>query len=536
MLTEIFCEAFGSEKRILFSSGLNVIQGVRGNSIGKSSALKIIDYAFGGKYYAESNDDIIKHVGPHDICFSHTFEGESFFFKRDAQNTSKVLCCGDNKYIPNKEMSLDEFCKWLLAKYELDYSGLTFRQIVGLYIRIWNKPNKEVNRPLYNHNAQTISDAIISLVKLFNKYESIRELNEQNEYLKKRQRAIKEAVRYHLLNLPGPKEYSKISAELNEISNQMAQLERNVSAVSVENVEQLNDNLAALLELRANLLNQQGRIIRDIRRTEKNLQQLYPYNESSFSQLQDYFPEVNMRRIEEVQGFHESLRIILMDEIKSEQTALKKRLSEINTAISKNECDIENFTGLPTKAHEAIEKLFKLAKRQESLQMQLTLYEDNAADAAQKKDNKKSLEKMLGEITSEIEREINHKIQELSSKITSSNSKAPVLQLSNNQYTYGVQDNTGTGKAYTDLILFDLAVLALTGLPILIHDSFLFNNIDNTTKKDFLKLYGQFPNKQTFISLDQYLGDRKDIDAILFSSTRLVLSENSPLFGKDWRK
>ena len=60
--------------------------------------------------------------------------------------------------------------------------------------------------------------------------------------------------------------------------------------------------------------------------------------------------------------------------------------------------------------------------------------------------------------------------------------------------------------------------------------------LDNTTKEDFLKLYNQFPNKQIFISLDQYLGDKKDIDAILFSSTRLVLSEDSPLFGKDWRK
>lgn len=92
-----------------------------------------------------------------------------------------------------------------------------------------------------------------------------------------------------------------------------------------------------------------------------------------------------MQRIEEVQGFHESLRRILMNEIKSEQTALKQRLSEINAAISKNERDIENFTGLPTKAHEAIEELSKLAKRQESLQMQLMLYEDSAADAAQKK-------------------------------------------------------------------------------------------------------------------------------------------------------
>ena len=142
---------------------------------------------------------------------------------------------------------------------------------------------------------------------------------------------------------------------------------------------------------------------------------------------------------------------------------------------------------------------------------------------------------MLEDITSEIEGEINQEIQYLSSKITSSNSKAPVLQLSSNQYTYGVQDNTGTGKAYTDLVLFDLAILALTGLPILIHDSFLFNNMDNTRKEDFLKLYNQFPDKQIFISLDEYLGDKKDIDAILFSSTRLVLSEDSPLFGKDWR-
>ena len=59
--------------------------------------------------------------------------------------------------------------------------------------------------------------------------------------------------------------------------------------------------------------------------------------------------------------------------------------------------------------------------------------------------------------------------------------------------------------------------------------------MDNTTKEDFLKLYNQFPDKQIFISLDEYLGDKKDIDAILFSSTRLVLSEDSPLFGKDWR-
>ena len=539
MLTEIYCEAFGEIKRIPFSSGLNVIQGIRGNSIGKSSALKIIDYAFGGKYYAESNEDIIKHVGPHDICFSHTFEGMTFYFRRNAQNPSKVLCCGDSQYIPipQEEISIDEFCKWLLRKYELCHSDLTFRQIVGLYIRVWNKPNKEVNRPLYNYNAQSVNSAIISLVKLFDKYEPIRELDAQNEYLKKRQRILNEAISYHLLQIPSKKEYDAINAKLSEISTQIAQLKRNISAVSVENTIGLNEKIASLLEWRTNLLNQQGRIIRDIRRTEKNLQQLHPCEEAAFSQLHEFFPGINMQRLKEVQGFHESLRTIFTDELRKDQENLTQRLSEIKAAIAENEHDIENFTGLPTKANEAIDELSQLVKEQETLQRQLELYNDKVADIAQKKDNKEQLEQMLGQITSEIEEVINQKIKSLSDMITSSNSKAPILRLSNNQYSYGVQDNTGTGKAYTDLVLFDLAILALTDLPILIHDSFLFNNIDDLTQQNFLRLYTQFPNKQIFISLDRFLGeDNKEIDDLLFSTTRLVLSENSTLFGKDWRK
>ena len=112
-----------------------------------------------------------------------------------------------------------------------------------------------------------------------------------------------------------------------------------------------------------------------------------------------------------------------------------------------------------------------------------------------------------------------------------------ILSLATNHYSYGVEDNTGTGKAYTDLVLFDLAILSLTDLPILIHDSFLFNNIDDETKRSFLILYSKFTNKQVFISLDDFLGNGNEvIDKISFSSTRLYLSEKAMLFGKDWRK
>ena len=98
------------------------------------------------------------------------------------------------------------------------------------------------------------------------------------------------------------------------------------------------------------------------------------------------------------------------------------------------------------------------------------------------------------------------------------------ISLSSHTYEYGVSDNTGTGKAYTDLLLFDLAILLLTDLPMLIHDSFLFNNIDNCTIGSFIKLYAQFTDKQVFISLDAPLNSEgSEIENLVTLHTRLYL-------------
>lgn len=63
MLSEIYCEKF-HQKRITFHKGLNVVLGTSkaDNSIGKSSLMLIIDFAFGGTTYSRSSD-ILKNVG-----------------------------------------------------------------------------------------------------------------------------------------------------------------------------------------------------------------------------------------------------------------------------------------------------------------------------------------------------------------------------------------------------------------------------------------------------------------------------------------
>ena len=73
MLKEIRCDKFKSNGRsrppIVFNDGLNVILGSKNgdNSIGKSTFLMIIDYAFGGNSYG--NSSVIKEINEHIIQF-----------------------------------------------------------------------------------------------------------------------------------------------------------------------------------------------------------------------------------------------------------------------------------------------------------------------------------------------------------------------------------------------------------------------------------------------------------------------------------
>lgn len=100
MLTRIYCEKFGitiPEKTILFKKGLNIVLGVDGdtNSIGKSTALLIIDFCFGGNTYPKQ-EDVIANVGHHVIYFTFRFDGTDYTFGRGTENPESYWECDAN--------------------------------------------------------------------------------------------------------------------------------------------------------------------------------------------------------------------------------------------------------------------------------------------------------------------------------------------------------------------------------------------------------------------------------------------------------
>ena len=66
---------------------------------------------------------------------------------------------------------------------------------------------------------------------------------------------------------------------------------------------------------------------------------------------------------------------------------------------------------------------------------------------------------------------------------------APVLEFTESGYLFFTPDDTGTGIAYKGLVVYDLAVLGLTKLPVLAHDSVVLKQISDDAIERIVRDY-----------------------------------------------
>ena len=111
---------------------------------------------------------------------------------------------------------------------------------------------------------------------------------------------------------------------------------------------------------------------------------------------------------------------------------------------------------------------------------------------------------------------------------------APLLSFSDKSYIFHTPNDTGTGVAYKGLVVYDLAVLRLTALPILVHDSVLLKQIADSAIEEILKLYSS-TGKQVIVALDKQSSYSPLTKQILEGHAVLNLAPNGQeLFGRSW--
>jgi hypothetical protein len=535
MLKLIHCDKFRSTPvRIL--PGFNVVSGdnVATNSIGKSTFLMVVDYAMGGDTFLEHNNDVVDELGHHSYHFAFEFDGVDYFFRRDTDKKETVFIC-DEKWTVHEALTIDDYRSFLCQYYHVDGLDLSFRKLASLFTRVWGKENLDTNRPLNAHPKQRANEAITFILKLFNKYGVLIALDGELKKAKSEKDALKDAFKENIIPKIGKKQYLENNAlsrqasdELDDIKTNLAKYATNIREITNREVSEIKTEKDLLLKAKAVI---DGRLCR----LRTSLSESKHVKSKQFESLKEFFPEIADDRIALVEEFHSDIARILKrqilateKELAEEKDRIERALSNLDGRLSILLKNVENPTII-------VDRVFELSNRKGKAERENEYYEKSKFLTESVEELQLSFEETKQKQLAVISALINDVLQKLSERIYGSGRKSPYLSFTRTNYEYRIFEDTGTGKAFSNLILFDWAVFMLTPVPFLIHDSLLFKNVENETVSKMITIYSEL-DRQTFVAIDEIQKYGEKAKAIIDSHIVVNLSDSAVLYVKDWRK
>ena len=539
MSSPVFKEKGKERPPIRFKEGLNVVLGKEDgeNSIGKSSAMLAIDFAFGGNTYLDS--DGVKHIGNHTIFFAFSFNGKPYYFARNTASPDDIHVCSEEYQLTGDVWTKHEFANWLKEKYHIDFAGLSFRETMSSFFRIYGKENTDERRPLKGLPGESMQKSIDILVKLFDRYKDVEVFNGRLEEQKKKLAAYREARKYRFVpDLVGGK------AQYNENAAQIRSLQIELDNLTEEQVEDQKDVDIEKSRIKSQLQASKLRLETEMQSKQRRLSLLnmsleyglYP-TEADLSALQEFFPEVNIRKLYEVEKYHQKLAAILDEQFTSERQLVDEEIANLQEQIKELQAQISQLGFVGNLSKEFLDKHSEIKGRIDALKAQNEAYLTltDLQDARKKADE--MLKRSIEDILADVERSINDKMKEFNDSLFTESRKAPHLHFNEyNSYRFETPDDTGTGSNYKGMVVYDLAVLYLTDLPAIAHDSLILKNIGDGAVDGIMKIYTQ-SKKQVFIAFDKQAAYMPDTQRVLADNTVLKLSDdNCELYGESWNK
>ena len=535
MLYEIYCDAF-KEKTIKFHNGLNVVLGTNSgdNSIGKSTFMLIIDFVFGGDTYANA-PDIIKNVKDHRICFTFVFDDKKYYFARSLFNDKFVDICDEN-YIQVSSISTKDFRIRLAKEYKLTLPDLSFRDAVGRYIRAYGKDNCIEKKPLNALPEERESNAITALLKLFNEYESIAVLDAKEKASADAISVFQKAQKLNFVSSINKTQYNKNAKEIEALKNEIISLTSNLEQNLIDVDVAASEEALHIKKLLTKAKRHRKVLINKLSAFEENESYKFSITSNTYRELEKFFPTVNLKHITEVEEFHKKISIIYKSQLRKEKALLKKDIDKYSQIILDLEEQLTKLVSNPN-----LSKII-LKKHAESLREMSRMQQENEAYLKQKElksehdEDKSNLSKIKFEKLSVLSKTINDEMQRINDVIYDGEYKSPVLGLNERNYSFVTPDDTGTGMAFKGLVVFDLAVLNLTALPILVHDSVVLKQISDNAIERIMEQYVS-SGKQIVIALDKQDSYSQSTAKILEENVVLRLYPNGgELFGRSWGK
>lgn len=544
MLKEIRCDLFkvSGQKRppIVFKRGLNIILGSipgKAGSIGKSTMLLIIDFVFGGNTYKKS--DAVSQLGHHTIFFKFTFEDSDYYFARNTSDNVVARC--DEKYNVLDFIDLSNFTGWLAQKYKMNLPGMQFRNTISRFFRIYGKNNFNEQRPLQvRGGSESQKDAVHILVVLFNLYSSILIFEEQLKLADEKITAFREARRYQFIPtaVDGMKKYEENIEAIASLERKKHELisseNKSVDEKDVEKVNHRNNLERRVQDLR--------RVIRsyedELHLLKLNLQQgIYP-TEADLNSLQEFFPNVNLKRLIEIETFHNKIQVILKEELNMAVTKVEETIKPLKSQEKILIKDINSIKPSQFFTSEFLDAYTKIDREINKLQDENNAFETRNQLQEEKKRANARYQEQMKSVLNQIEETINEEMEKISDFVTNSEYNAPKLTINKyDSYNFETPKDDGTGTNNRALIIYDIAILNVTVLPAIAHDSLLFDSMSRPDLSKIIEIYSKENEKQIFVSLDKTNNCSQKAQDIIADNTVIKLDNDEfCLFGEKWSK
>lgn len=533
MLREIYCEAF-HQKRIRFNDGLSVVLGTPTgtNSIGKSTFMLIIDFVFGGDTYAKS-EDIIKNVGEHRICWKFEFGEKEYCFARQIPASREVEKC-DSEYNTLKKITVSDYCKWLRKQTFLEIDELSFRDAVGRYIRAYGKDNCSEKQPLHAFPKERDIDASSALLKLFDMYAPISIIKGQADQSEEAYNIFTKAQNHSFIAKIGKRAYNQNVKEIDRIERELSELSEglesnllDVNAAASEEAIDIKKSLSRAKRYRSNLMSRMATI-------DENLEYRFSSTSDTYKELERYFPEANLTALEEVESFHKKISAIFRHELQEESARIECEIAEYNSIIASLESQLKELVRDPRLSKIVLKRHADGLKELDRMRKENEAFEKSSELKNQRDSDRHSLEDIKIKQFGTLSDTINREMRRINDIIYGGSFNSPTLTFSGNTYRFFTPNDTGTGIAYKGLVVFDLAVLKLTRLPILVHDSVVLKQISDEAIESIMEQYVA-SGKQVVIALDKQDSYSPKTTQILEENAVLRLaSSGEELFGRFW--
>lgn len=540
MLYEIWCDQFKCNNKprgiIRFNETLNVVKGHDSgtNSIGKSTFLLAIDFAFGGNSYAEDKS-LIKKIGHHTINYCFKFGNEFYYFSRNTATPKEVNIC-NAEYVLQETIPIDEYNNKLLKLYSIDLPNISFRQIVGRYFRVYGRGSSNERKPLASYDGEAPKESLIALLKLFNGYAPIETLYLELKDKEERKKAIINADKYNLVTIiKSKKDYQKNLSDIERLNGELQSLARFgrqellcLDPAQAEKAAEYKSRYETLTRRKKQLWAKYYSIKNNAERTHASTAQ-------DFNALLQFFPNSDIKLLSNIENFHSKITDILSEEFTISMSQILKQINEISIELTQIEVSLKELD-VPKRIADSTLKAYAQAQNQiNELKRQNELYVAKREIETDIRTLKTKYQQLFTEIFKDITSKINDVMAKLNAFIYGENIVAPVLIVTKpNSYTFGTDMDDGTGTNYKNLILLDLASLKLTELPTIAHDTIVFHNIGQEPMAKILELYNK-SEKQIFIAIDESAKYNENAQKIIENNKILELSGNgNELFGSSW--